>query len=512
MPPASTESPQGDPPAGTANRVPRWEVVAVLLATATTIGIGLVLIAQGAPLGHDEAVYALRGRFYAEGGPATAWENYRAEGLPVLFAAVWPFVHSEPFLRAVVLASGGGLVVLTWWLGRQLVDGRVGVVAAALLAVTPGLLRFSWQISLDVPSALLGLATASVLLAAICHGRVTNLAWACVPLAAAATFVRYGAPVVVASGMTAVTLVRWRVALASRWRVLSIAVATLGVMLLVLLVPGVTNSGGSPGLAFRQRQVDKELGPFSSWLDFGELLPGVVGWPVGIALALGIAASLVAAVRHPSLRRGLLGAATGGMSFWVVLNVGLAEGAAQYLVPMLPWCAIVAAIGLVWLSSRGPRPVVVGLAAVLGLAAPLAAFSDGIDATDTHRRSYGTIRAMSRAIGQDAAGGPCVVLTSYSPQVAWYSGCVARAVPVEEVTPEREALLISAAERFGDDLPADAPVYVAYVNRGKRQPDEAVQAQVLSHGPTTSLGDADEGAFRHGRFARIGEVGEVDGG
>jgi len=45
------------------------------------------LVARGAPLGHDEAVYALKARTLSEGTTsAFFWNDYRAPGLPMVLA------------------------------------------------------------------------------------------------------------------------------------------------------------------------------------------------------------------------------------------------------------------------------------------------------------------------------------------------------------------------------------------------------------------------------------------
>lgn len=487
----------------------RWEVVGVAAAVLVTIVIGLVLIAQGAPLGHDESVYALRGRYYAEGGPSSAWANYRAEGLPVVFAAVWPFLRTEPALRGIVLLSGCALVVLTWMLGRQFMDRRAAVLAAGLLAVTPGLLAYTWQISLDVPSAALGMAAAAVLAAATADGRLSGLAWAAVPIAAVATFVRYGAPVVVASGMTAVAVARWSTFWAERRRVVPLAAATLAAMLVVLVVPPVTNSTRAPGDAFRVRQVRKELSPFASWGDFAGHVPSLLGWAVGIAVVVGLVAAIVLAARREPLRRGLVMPVVGAVVFWVVLNVGLAQGFGQYLLPIWPFVLLVAATGLVWLAERTPRLLVATLGVTLLLAGPVVGFLSAAAVPAGFQDAYGVIRATSRAIGEDAASGPCVVLTSYSPQVAWYSGCSSRAIAPELMVggdADRDVLLAQAAQRYAADLPPDAPVYAVFFNRGKRQPTAEVIEQILQVGPVTTFGDAADGRVQEGRYVRVGTL------
>lgn len=139
-------------PVGTTERV-------VLLVVCLAVAVaGVLLIAQGAPLGHDESVYALRARYYAGDLPAMAWADYRAEGLAVLAAPLVALGGTEPEIRGLVLAFAVALVVLTWALARLLFRPGTGLVAAALVAATPAMLVFGWQVLLDVPAAAFGLA------------------------------------------------------------------------------------------------------------------------------------------------------------------------------------------------------------------------------------------------------------------------------------------------------------------------------------------------------------------
>lgn len=475
----------------------RRELIVLASACLLLLALGLLLIAEGAPLGHDESVYALRARYWAGQAQDVAWNAYRAEGLPFLSAPLMMVGGSEPELRAVVLAFGVLMVVLVWALARLLFDETTGLIAAALVAVTPATLAYSWQIALDVPSATLGLAATLVFAAAIRGERIRWWAAGAIPLAIAAVYVRYGAPLVVAAGMVGVAVARWPVVWRDWLRALLLAVGTLGGMAAVLLVPPLTNSDRAPGLAFRTRQVNKEIGAFESYGDFAGVLDDVFGPIVGLLVVVGLVAALVRA-RHID-RASLAGMAVAGLLFIVGLNFSLAQVFAQYVVPLVPFVAIAAAAGLGALVTTRAGAVAV---AVVLVAAVVPMWSDAKADVDSFQDRYGVIRYVARELDA-VAEGDCIVITSYSPQVGWYSGC-----PAYGFTPDMRqdgldrSVLLSHAPRF---VPSGTDAYAVLFNRGKRQPTEEGVADMHSYARSTmEFGDVDRGNRQWGQIIHLG--------
>lgn len=461
------------------------------------LALGLVLIGQGAPLGHDESVYALRARYWAGQAQDVAWNDYRAEGLPFLSAPLIMVGGSEPELRAVVLVSAVVMVVLTWALARLLFDERTGIIAGALVAATPATLVYGWQIALDVPSATLGLAATLVFAGAARGERVRWWAAWAIPLAIAAVYVRYGAPLVVAAGMTGVAVARWRVVLRDWLRVLVVAVGALGGMAAVLLVPSLTNSSRAPGLAFRSRQINKEIGAFESYADFAGVLDDVFGPVVGVLLIVGVVVGILRIRRLPAPSMAGMGAAT--LLFVVGLNFSLAQMFAQYLVPLVPFISIVAAagLGLLWTTRSG----VTAISALL-LVGIVPTWLTAKAEVDKFHEWYGVIRHVSREL-DEMTQGPCLVVTSYSPQVGWYSQCPAYGftTPMREGGLTRSAVL-SHAQRF---VPSGTDAYVMLFNNGKRQPSEEGLADLHSYARSTlEFGDPEEGQRQWGQIMDVG--------
>src|SRR5690606_27849445 len=76
--------------------VPDWLILVGVFAV--TFALAKIVVDSG-PLGHDEAVYAVKARAWLEGTPDTGWSIHRGIGQSVLAAAILPFSHSAEALR-----------------------------------------------------------------------------------------------------------------------------------------------------------------------------------------------------------------------------------------------------------------------------------------------------------------------------------------------------------------------------------------------------------------------------
>lgn len=482
----------------------------VLAGTCLVLVVaGLLLIAQGAPLGHDESVYALRARYYAGDLPAFAWADYRAEGLPLLATPLVMLGGTEPEIRGLVLGFAVLLVLLTWALGRLLFESGTGLVAAALVAISPATLIFGWQVLLDVPAAAFGLAATLVLALAARGPRLRWFVLWAAPLAAAGAAVRYGAPLVVAAGMTGIGVARWRTLLADWVRTVVVAGTTVAAMAVVLFVPAVTNSGSPPYLAFRGRQVAKELSATASYDTFAGLLDDTFGLVVGGLVVLGVVTVVVVAVtgrRRPSGSIVAMAIAAGG--FVVGLNASLAELDANYLVPLVPFAAILGGAGLAnLLAARVAATVVAGLVVVVGL---LPAWSSAQDSVDSADRAHGVIREIGRELDR-RTDQPCLVMSSYSPQIGWYGGCPTLIFLDPDAPLDMEEQFEIAHRRF--DLPANTPALVVVVEEGKRQPDDTSIDALLDRGTLLfEVGDLADGSRQYAEVIEVDPVDATAGG
>lgn len=487
-----------------------WSLAAVVLGFCLAGG---ALILRDAPLGHDESVYALRTRYFAgEGYDGGYWNNYRAPGLPLFLSVLWWAGGSGASLRAGTLALAAIGVVLLWVWTRSLLGPRAALFAALLLAVTPGYLRYGWQIALDIPSATLGLAAVIAFDLSSRGHRIRPWALLAVPLAAAATAVRYGGPLHVGPALAVVALVRWPAVRRSIPMILSLGMATLAAMAAILYVPAVTGSRVAPVLAFQGRQAAKDLPYWQSYLDFAAVAPALVGWVVGLVVVAGLGVACVGAVRGwvqgPPVLLGLGSA----LLFVVALNHGLAQGFAQYLTPALPFVTLAVAAGLHPLLQRlAPRPLLV-LTVLLATLGGVAAFRDAAAVTSYFRSSFGPLQTAATRLGGEADG-ECAVLTTYGPQVGWYSGCRAQSgfgSRGRDPAAFRE-LLSAALHRNLSELPPETEVFSMLLSQGKRQPQGETLAflQSLSQGRVFTVGRPGDPPRQYVEVDRLGLLGEL---
>lgn len=492
-----------------------WELAILVVIAAGFVAGGLLLISLGPPLGHDESVYALRSRFYVHGDVHGGyWNDYRAVGLPLFMAPMWLLSGTEPYLRVVVLAFGALGVVLTWVWTRLMFGRASALVAAGLLALMPMYLNGSWQITPDVPGMAISLA-ALLLFAWASRGRQLSLvALGVVPLVGIATMVRYGAPVILVPGLVSVGLAHWK-AVRARFVLTSlVALGSIASVIAVLFVPAVTGGEQAPVMAIRARRAAKAA--YSRWdsvSEFIEVAPSAAGVVGGLLLVGGVLLCVLWARSDRVLvRRVTLNLAI-AIGFFILLNISLDIGRARYLVPALPFLVACSAAGIVAVGRRLPLAVCSLFAGAVVFGSVLGLYDTGSDKVTSLER-FGPVREASQRLG--ARFGPdCVILTGYSPQVSWYSGCAARALPYSASGKDEEELWSELSYRLTHNMRAaaspDASVIALFVKGGKRQPEgNALETfRTLFDGVVFETGNPDGRSLQHVRAVSIGKLGPL---
>lgn len=462
----------------------RWpEVLAVTVVLGTFAVAGGVVIARGAALGFDEAVYGLRLRDITEGGVrGFYWADVRAPGLPILVAPTAWFGGTDQAVRtgALVIAVAG--IGLTWLEARLLFDRATAIIAAILLALSPGWFDTAWRLTPDIPGTTLVLVAVVVLTLATRTERMRWWAVVVAPVAAFATAVRYGAPLLLGPALAAVVAVRWRAAVRAPVVLTLTTLLTAAAVAAVWLIPQVTGSTRPPVLIFRGRQVAKAVPMVDSMLDFADKVPVLVGPIVGAAIVVGIAAALVAARRREVAAAPVLACLAVTVICFGLLLVGVAVYHVRYLTPALPFLAIAAGAGLAWTGANVPGRTVVTVMTITAVAAGAVgaalAFRTAAVTAQRLERRYGPTRTAAANLA-DVAPDSCYVLSPLPQQTQWYSRCGTSYIPTLPIGDGRshqtgiaDAHLMAQRLRslFSRRLAAhgideDAPVYVL-LNRG----------------------------------------------
>lgn len=210
------------------------QVVAAAMVIGFLARITYVLVTQDHALAGDEPEYHTTGRFLADGVGYYATTPsgepheslWKAPGYPVFVGILYKIlgVHPDRVL-AVQTLIGPIVIALTWVLGRRLFSPRVGMVAAAIVAIYP----FAWQFEARLYSESIATPLVLVLLIAVLGQRPT-------PKRAAAVGALLGINMLVRPSsvlfLAGIALAWW---IASGWkRGTAMTAVTVGVAVLVI--------------------------------------------------------------------------------------------------------------------------------------------------------------------------------------------------------------------------------------------------------------------------------------
>lgn len=457
-------------------------------------GIGLVfalicvwLVARGAPLGHDEAVYALKARTLSEGTTsAFFWNDYRAPGLPIVLALIGRYVSSDASMRLGVVIFGGLTILLTWLIGRKLFDQRIGLIAASGVAFSPVVVASASSVWPDLPGTALGLSVLAVLIYAVQGERVSWWVLAAAPLSVGATLIRFGAPIPIGIGALAIAFWRWDVVRRSLPQVAALGVLTAIPVWAMLSTSRFLGTAMSPLDAIASLGSSNDFPFYKGLVDYSKMADFLVLNPAGVLLVVGMIFGIVTALRESATDKSFLLSA--GIAVVTVLALALTlHGEYRYLAPAYPWLWISAAFGLSAASRSMSRAFVRPGAVVLLVLAILGGASDGGLEVEKNKERFPDIRTAALQLDELTNDGECGVITGYVPQVAWYSRCVTTNYSDGDVR------LTSTS------FPDDPVLYLLLVQDGKRQPDGAVLDGYLGkvEGDCFEVGEPDDGPFRY---------------
>jgi len=419
------------------------------------------LILDGGTLGHDESAYALKARQWLEGTPGSGWSPHRGTGMSAYGYVVLAMGGEEAGLRSLGLAGVIALSAATWALGHRMAGPRAGAMAAFAVISGPAVLLRSTEYLSDVPAAALLTFCMAIVWWELRERDSPSyrLLWA-LPFAWGAFYLRY---------QSALSLILIAVVAAWLWWpkirrrpapvLWLVAIGALGLIPHLVHSIDLTdqpwgillNTGGAAVRNF----VGQGLRDYAD-----QLFWALGGWVLPVVLVMAVA-GLIVAWRNTEARQAymfLLIPAT-----LQVIAIGLiSRGEPRFIFFPIALFVVAGTIALdAWFSARASGSLArsVGWGLVVLLAGSLA-----ISSTEARRwvssrtASNEPVEMAALEVATQAGGESCGVLTSYDPQVTFYSGCVTQTIlPIVDI--EEKVSRLPGEFRF-----------MVLVENGKRQP------------------------------------------
>lgn len=433
----------------------RQQLRAAGYLAAAAVAVGTVVLATGAPLGHDESVYALKARSWLEGTPATGFGLHRPVGMAAVAAVILQVSDTTIALRMAAALGALASLFALWRLSLVSSRGAAGLLTVVSFAASQPYLR-------RAPEFLNDLVTSGLLIGVLAvvwsHFEARDRAlplWVASAFGGIAFYLRYGSALVLVV-IALVAAVVFRDRLRQELRPISVAAALLLVIVAPHLAYAQKTTGSIIGILSRSSEIAGRAYVGDGLVKYAYWFPAKLA---GTVLAVVMFAGVVSVFRrrrfqttadrfdrYITLIALLSGAAVGitihGEQRYVFFNV--------LLLGLVGWSAILT-IARRWPDST--RRV-----AAYGLALSLA-FSLGSGVFEARLQSevMADHRAVLEAVG-DTIGtdGPCTVVTAYSPQLTWMSKCAA------------VGFATAALPSFLPD--PDEPTYLVTFENGKRQP------------------------------------------
>jgi hypothetical protein len=439
-------------------RVPLGAIAVVVLVLVVVNLTPLVL--DGGGLNHDESAYALKARHWIEATPETGWNLHRGVAMSGYGFLVFEAGGAEGALRLLGLASFIGFVAATWVLGNRIGGKWVGPLSAIALMSSPVVLRRSTEYLSDVPSSALLVAVMIILWRQFGERERPGygLLWL-LPFAWLAFYIRYQSVLSFGLIAIAVGVLFWeKVKLGRRPIALTAAIGFAG------LIPHfvfATSETGSPLgiILFTADVAGREYwgqGLVDYFLLMGWPLAAFVG-PVAVVFFIWWLIGEWSSVTERAKCLFLMIPAAGQV---LILGV-VSHGEARFIFFPLALTLIGGITGFMVLSSRWrpqvDRAVTLGLVVLLVGSLAMAAASVR-RAVESRAIDTMPIEEAGEGLRSIAGDSTCGVMTSYGPQITFYSECHTASFRTQ-LEPE-EAL----GRIDGDEL------FLLMVEDGKRQP------------------------------------------
>jgi hypothetical protein len=434
----------------------QWGGVVLLLLALVLVP----LVLDGGTLGHDEAAYGVRARSWLEGTPNTGWSPHRAIGMSVYGYVVLALGGAEPGLRLLGLVATLTMCAGVWALGHRMGTTRAAALASVAVVAGPSLLIRSTEYLSDIPAAAMLVWCMVIVWREFAERDLPSyqLLWV-VPFAWAAFYLRYQSSLSLALVALVVLGLWWPKVRQRPGPVL--AVVVIGLLGLIPHAMHAISVTGSPlGILIFTSNVAVRAYPGEGLVDyFWMTARPTVGFMAPIAIVTALV-GLVGSWRSLPMRQRYLFLLIPAAFQVLVLGV-VSHGEPRFV--FFPWALVVVAGGLAvdrWIArDRAPSTSAVAWFLAVLLFGSLAMAVSSIRRSVDNRMAVNESVELAALEVADLVGGEsCGVLTSYTPQITFYSGCASEIFPTD-AAPEDSLDRLRGESRF-----------MVLIENGKRQP------------------------------------------
>jgi len=449
-------------------RIPIGGLAAIALVAVAANLVPLIL--DGGGLNHDESAYALKARHWIEGTPETGWNLHRGIAMSAYGYVIFELGGDEGALRLLGLAALVGFAIATWILATKIGGTWAGALSAIALLSSPVLLRRTTEYLSDVPSSALLMASMIVVWKQFGERDRPGygLMWL-LPLAWAAFYIRYQS--VLSFGLIAITIgVLFWEKVKSGWRPIAVT-AVVGFTGLVPHFVFATAETGSPlGIIFFTADVAGREFWGEGLVDYFLLM----GWPlaafIGPAAVVFFIWWLIAERESAGERMRCLFLMIPAAGQVLLLGV-VSHGEARFIFFPLALTLIGGVIGVRAVTRRWRQRTAqaVALGLIVLLLGSLAMSASYVRrAVENRDLSTIPLEMAAEEIREIAGQATCGVMTSYQPQITFYSECYTQPFRTH-LEPDEALSRISGEELF-----------MFMVEDGKRQPEGEDLAELLA--------------------------------
>ena len=138
-----------------------WSLLALVLVFLLAVTVRLYFFSayQDQPVWWDESEHVLMAKHLAFGTPKTGWNESREILLPLIFSFFFKIFNSEAAIRFLQVILSLLAVFLTYLVGKEIFNKKIGLIAALGMAVSSELLFWTFRLGLEPVGVVLSLST-----------------------------------------------------------------------------------------------------------------------------------------------------------------------------------------------------------------------------------------------------------------------------------------------------------------------------------------------------------------